>query len=246
MIIFVKNISLEGPETLGIFFQKKGYQVKEIDLDAGGRLPRDLKDVGALVVLGGPMSVYEEDKYPYLKEEDALIKRAVAQGVPYLGICLGAQLLAKACGATVGKSPQKEVGFFPIRLTPEGQKDPLFRGLEREPEIFQWHEDMFEVPSGARLLAASPACPHQAIRVGPRAYGLQFHVEITGQTVRDWSEGYFGTDAAASAKQQAMLEDYQKKKDQFHRVADKIYINFLKIIRDRSQSHPVTKSQVTW
>lgn len=230
MIVFVKNISLEGPETLGTFFQKRGYPAKEIDLQAGDSLPRDLKDAQALVVLGGPMNVYEEDKYPFLKEEDALIKRALAQGVPYLGICLGAQLLAKACGARVVRSPKEEIGFSTVQFTREVETDSLFNGLGKEIDVFQWHGDMFQIPSGGKLLAVSKDCPHQALRVGACAYGLQFHVEITGRTVQAWSQEYFGTDAAASAKQQAMLDDYQKKKEQFHRAADKIYENFLKIV----------------
>lgn len=242
MIIFVKNISLEGPETLGTFFQKKGYQTREIDLQRGEALPAGFKDVEALVVLGGPMNVYEEEKYPFLKDEDALIKRAVAQGIPYLGICLGAQLLAKACGARVVRSPKEEIGFSTVQFTKETQANGLFKGLGKEIDVFQWHGDMFQIPPEGKLLAVSKDCPHQAFRVGPRAYGLQFHVEIIGRTVQDWSQEYFGTDAAALAKQQAMLEDYRKKKDQFHGVADKIYENFLKIIRDRSQSHQVTRS----
>ncbi len=239
MIIFVKNISLEGPETLGTFFQKQGYPAREIDLQAGDSLPRDLKGAQALVVLGGPMNVYEEDKYPFLKEEDALIKRAVTQGVPYLGICLGAQLLAKACDARVVRSPKEEIGFSTVQFTRDAETDSLFKGLGKGIDVFQWHGDMFQIPSGGKLLAVSRDCPHQAFRVGPCAYGLQFHIEITGRTVQDWSQEYFGTDAAAAAKQQSMLEDYRKKKDQFHGVADKIYMNFLKII---TTSHKDTKS----
>ena len=241
MIIFIKNVSIEGPETLGIFFKKQGYQTKEIDLQAGDPLPRDFKDVEALVVLGGPMNVYEEDKYPFLKDEDALIRRALAQNIPYMGICLGAQLLAKACGARVGKSPRQEIGFFPIRLTQDGLGDPLFAGLPEEVEIFQWHGDMFAIPDGARWLASSPGCPHQALRVGPHAYGVQFHFEVTGRNIREWADAYFDvTSAAQRAAKEKMLDDYHKKKDQFHRVADKIYMNFLEIILT-SQSHNVTR-----
>lgn len=231
MILFVKHIDIEGPGTLGDFLEAHGYATKTIDLGAGDRLPHSFRDIQAVVILGGPMNVYEEDKYPFLKKEDVFIKEALAREIPLMGICLGSQLLAKACGAGVGKSPRKEIGFSPVQLTPAGTRDPLFQGLERELEIFQWHEDMFEIPLGARWLATSPGCPHQAMRVGRCAYGLQFHVEITGRSVREWSDGYFDRkDTAAMAQKRKMLEDYQKKREQFNRVADKIYTNFLEII----------------
>lgn len=244
MILFIKHIDIEGPGTLGDFFTGQGYVTKTIDLGAGDHLPDSLDGMEAVIILGGPMNVYEEDKYPFLKKEDIFIKEALARGIPLMGICLGSQLLAKAAGAAVGKSPQKEVGFFPIQLTQEGRRDPLFRGLNKELEIFQWHEDMFQIPAGAQWLAASSACPHQALKVGPNAYGLQFHIEITDRSIREWSDGYWDRkDTAAMVKKREMLEDYQKKKEQFNRVADKIYNNFLAIVK--SQGHKVTRSQVT-
>ncbi|OGX39098.1 MAG: hypothetical protein A3G91_05685 [Omnitrophica WOR_2 bacterium RIFCSPLOWO2_12_FULL_50_9] len=244
MIIFVKNISLEGPETLGIFFQRKGYQTREIDLQRGDPLPAGFKDVEALVVLGGPMNVYEEDKYPYLKEEDALIKSALAQEIPYMGICLGAQLLAKACGARVGRSPQEEIGFSTIRLTKGGKTDPLFKGLEEEVGVFQWHGDMFEIPEGCQLLASSEGCPHQAFRAGPCAYGLQFHVEVTDKSIREWMDAYFNTaDPSRMAQKKQMFQDCKNKREQFNRIADKIYENFLEIILKCAQEHKSTSAQ---
>ncbi len=234
MILFVKNIDIEGPETIGGYFKKKGFAVKTVGLDTGGSLPDDLGDVEAVVVLGGPMNVYEEDKYPFLKDEDVFIKKVLERRIPFLGICLGAQLLAKASGARVGRSPKEEIGFSTIQLTPEGQKDSLFQGvgtgLDLSLQVFQWHGDMFEVPSKGQLLASSKDCPHQALKVGPCAYGFQFHIEITDKSIREWSEEYWKDKPELAAKKKAMLEDYQKKKAQFIQVADKIYDNFLGII----------------
>lgn len=230
MILFVKNIDIEGPETMGGYFGKKGVTVKTVGLDTGGSLPEDFGDLEAVVVLGGPMNVYEEDTYPFLKDEDVFIKKILEQRIPFLGICLGAQLLAKAAGARVGRSPKEEIGFSNIQLTEDGKKDPLFNGIPKIVEIFQWHGDMFEIPVKAELLASSKDCPHQALKVGPCAYGLQFHIEITDKSIREWSEEYWRDKPECAVQKSVMLADYQNKKAQFTRIADKIYENFLGII----------------
>jgi GMP synthase-like glutamine amidotransferase len=237
MILFVKNIDIEGPETIGGYFKKKGFAIKTVGLDTGGSLPEDGGDLEAVVVLGGPMNVYEEDKYPFLKDEDIFIKKILEQRVPFLGICLGAQLLAKAAGARVGRSPQEEIGFSNIHLTADGKKDPLFNGIPKTVEIFQWHGDMFEIPLKAKLLASSKDCPHQAFKAGPCAYGFQFHIEITDKSIHEWSGEYWKDKPGLAAQKNAMLQDYQKKRAQFARIADKIYDNFLGIILEKTQGH---------
>ncbi len=235
-ILFIKHINIEGPETLGVFFQEKGLDMQTIELSDGERLPEDLTGIQAVVSLGGPMNVYEEEKYPFLKKEDVFLKQVVSREIPFLGLCLGSQLLAKACGAKVEKSPQKEVGFLPVQLTELGQKDPLFSGINTTIDAFQWHEDMFQIPEGAQLLASSPACPHQAFKVGPYAYGLQFHVEITDKSIRDWSEAYFPKeDDVLKRKKEAMLKDYAQRKGIFDQVANQIYLNFLEMVNKRSE-----------
>ncbi len=237
MILIIKHIEIEGPETIGQFFADEGFEIKVLDLHKGDSLPKAFDHVDALISLGGPMNVYEEKKYPFLKEETAFIQQVLERGIPFLGICLGSQLLAKAAKATVGSSPEKEIGFAPVQLTAAGKKDPLFEGVKGQFDVFQWHEDMFEVPASGTLLASSTVCPHQAFRVGPCAYGVQFHIEITDKSIREWSDAYFKAgDRAFAEKKKAMLADYQKKKDQFHGVADKIYSNFLDIVL-QSQSH---------
>jgi len=234
MILFIKHIDIEGPDTLGIFFEQQGVESQTIELQDGDPFPEDLSSIDAVISLGGPMNVYEEDKHSWLKSENEFLKQVVAQGIPFLGICLGSQLLAKACEAKVGKSPEKEIGFFPVRLTDEGRKDPLFEGLPEKIDVFHWHEDMSELPQGATLLASSKGCPHQAFKIGPCAYGLQFHVEVTESTVTKWAEAYFSQEDSFRVHQTRMLiEDYRQKEEVFHQTADRVYNNFLKII----QSH---------
>ncbi|MDP2690666.1 MAG: gamma-glutamyl-gamma-aminobutyrate hydrolase family protein, partial [Deltaproteobacteria bacterium] len=145
-----------------------------------------LDDYSALLVLGGPMGVYEEDRYPFIKDELRLIESALKKDVPILGVCLGSQLLAKAAGARVYKGGGKEIGWFDVRLTPAGAVDPLFLGLPSSFEVFQWHGDTFDVPAGAVNLASSELFPHQVIKVGKAAYGVQFHLEVTGDMINEW------------------------------------------------------------
>lgn len=231
MILFIKHIPIEGPDTLGEFFTRKGMICQEVDLSRGEQLPDSLDGIEAVISLGGPMNVYEEDKHPFLKAEDVFIRKILKAEIPFLGICLGSQLLAKACQATVTKSPKKEIGFDGIQLTEEGMKDPLFKDLTREFDVYQWHEDMWKVPTDAVLLASSQGCPHQAFKVGPCAYGFQFHIEITEQTVREWCDEYFSSaDVEAMKKKERMLSDYSQKKSAYSSAADQIYSNFLKII----------------
>jgi GMP synthase-like glutamine amidotransferase len=136
------------------------------------------------------MNVYEEDRYPFLKDEDLFIKEAIQRGKFVLGICLGAQLIAKALGARVIKSPAREIGWYDVSLTRIGAVDPLFSHLPKTFSVFQWHEDTFEMPHGATLIATSSLIPYQAFRYGENAYGLQFHLEVTREMITEWMETY--------------------------------------------------------
>lgn len=237
MILFIKHISIEGPETLGDFFKSRGFDSKTVDLSLGEKLPHDLSEIQAVVSLGGPMNVYEEDRHPFLKEENIFIQDVLAKKIPFLGICLGAQLLAKSCGVKVAKNPVKEIGFSEIRLTAEGKKDKLFSGVIERFNVFQWHEDTFAIPQSGHWLAKSPACPHQAFRVGSSAYGLQFHVEITDKSIREWSGAYFVKDHSThEIIRKQMLASYGSLKDTLNREAVKIYSNFAQMISEHERT----------
>jgi len=144
---------------------------------AGEILPKtDAFD--CLLVMGGPQSIHEADKWPYLLEEIDLIKQSIDENKFILGFCLGAQLIGEALGARATQSPEKEIGVFPVALTEEGANDPVFKHFPQTFDVLHWHNDMAGIPEGARLLASSPGCPHQAFRFQNRIYGLQFHMEI--------------------------------------------------------------------
>ncbi len=145
----------------------------------GAPIPKDLRGAGGLIVMGGPESVYQLDRFPYLRDEIALIENALAAAKPILGVCLGSQLLAAALGAEVRRGDQREIGWFPVRLGDEAADDRLFRGMPREFVAAHWHSDVFDLPRGATALASSERTPVQAYRFGDKAYGLLFHAEMT-------------------------------------------------------------------
>jgi GMP synthase (glutamine-hydrolysing) len=149
----------------------------------GQPVPPDMKGAGGLIVMGGPEAVYQLDRYPYLRAEMALIENALKAGKPMLGVCLGSQLLAATLGANVRRGAQKEIGWYPVRLGPEAERDPLLRGVPREFVACHWHGDIFALPAGAVGLASSDLTELQAFRYGDRAWGLLFHAEMTRQIV---------------------------------------------------------------
>ena len=147
---------------------------------AGDAVPREPDGAEAVVVLGGGMGVYEQDRLPHLRDELALLRACVERQVPVLGICLGAQLLASALGARVAPAGSKEIGFYRVKLE---VADPLFAGLDDSFVAFHWHGDAFALPPGAVPLASSGMTPLQAFRFGERSYGIQFHLEVDESTL---------------------------------------------------------------
>jgi GMP synthase (glutamine-hydrolysing) len=138
-----------------------------------------------LLVMGGPMGVKDRDRFPWMAAERRCIERAVAGGKVVVGVCLGAQLLASVLGARVAPNRHPEIGWFPVALTAAGRRWAPFAHLPDRPLVYHWHGDTFDVPTGAELLAASEACPHQAFRYGSRVLALQFHMEMTLSGARD-------------------------------------------------------------
>ncbi len=140
----------------------------------------------AIVALGGTQHLYDKQKYPYTRHEEIYLHNAIRQEVPYLGMCLGGQLLANAFGAAIKRLPKVHIGFFQIHFTTAGQKDPLYHGLPGYQQAFQWHEDGFDLPVGAIALAHHADGSNQAFRYGRHAYGLQYHVELTEDMLNTW------------------------------------------------------------
>jgi len=165
------------------YFRNKGYQPTSTKLFLGQELPA-VESFDWLIIMGGPMGVYDEEDFPFLKTEKEFIKEAVFSGKTVLGICLGAQLLACVLGAKVYKNNFREIGWFPVSLKND-LKNTLFEGFFPETtEAFHWHGDTFEIPAGAIHLASSEACPNQGFLFGEKVVGLQFHLETTPDSAR--------------------------------------------------------------
>ena len=187
-IPILRHVPHEPAGTLEDALAAAGLEFRYVDLfDATPTAAQlDLDRAPGLVVMGGPMNVDQTERYPFLAAEVGFIRRALDLRLPMLGICLGAQLLAKSAGARVFPNRVKEIGWYSIDLAPAAAADPLFAGCGQSLGVFQWHGDTFDLPSGAVHLAASPLCPQQAFRAGPCAYGLQFHLEMTAAMIEDW------------------------------------------------------------
>ena len=150
----------------------------------GHPVPREMKGAGGLIVMGGPMAVYQADQYPFLRDEMRLIEQAVREELPVLGVCLGGQIVAAALGAKVTRNPAgKEIGWYPVTLSDDAQEDRLWRGVAPNFTPFHWHGDIFEVPAGAVSLASSEKTACQGFRYGSSVYALQFHIEVTPESV---------------------------------------------------------------
>jgi GMP synthase (glutamine-hydrolysing) len=249
-IVVVKHVEKEGPGLIEEAFGSYGWDLDVIDLHNGGTLPSKVDQIAGVIVLGGPMNVYDQEAYPFLKDEDLFIKKLVREEVPFLGICLGAQLLAKACGAKVVKAPLREVGWYTIAVTEAGRRDRMFRGTGRSIPVFQWHEDTFSLPQGAVLLAESDPCTNQAFRVGSCAYGLQFHVEVTAEMVAAW------LDDEADIDRKKIEREGEKARSAFVRQSALVLRNFRKLTESSLrvkkvvdmfvESKPVPKTTLWW
>lgn len=185
-VLVLQHIACEPPGVYEEVMRERGACLHRVELDEGEPLP-DPRELDAVVVMGGPMGAYEEDEHPWLAGEKRALREAVSAGIPVFGACLGAQLLAGALGAPVYRAPAPEVGVLPVELTTAGREDPVTGGLPGAFPTLQWHSDTFDLPPGATLLASSPAYANQAFRVGPSAYAVQFHLELTGTMAEEWS-----------------------------------------------------------
>ncbi|MFH1242313.1 MAG: type 1 glutamine amidotransferase [Pseudomonadota bacterium] len=186
--LILQNAAGEGPGLIDGVLRARGWTQETIHLYRGETIPSDWQSCSLLVVMGGPMNVYEEETYPFLKKETATIANAIKTGQPVLGFCLGAQLMAKANGAYVRRGNKKEIGWYKVRMTEQGRRDRLFESFPEEFIIFQWHGDTFELPEGAIRIASSDNYVNQAIRINEMSYGFQFHFEITRDMILEWLE----------------------------------------------------------
>jgi GMP synthase (glutamine-hydrolysing) len=180
----IQHVPFEGPASIANWAQTHNHVLTEIHAYQNHSFP-SLSNFDWLIIMGGPMNIYEEDKYPWLVNEKDFVRQSIEAGKTFIGICLGAQLIADALGARVYPNSDKEIGWFPVELTPGGTASPLFGCLPHQFKAFHWHGDTFDIPHGAVHLAKSDGCENQAFIYDDRVLGVQFHLESTLQSIND-------------------------------------------------------------
>ncbi len=204
-ILVVVHQTTSNPGLVGKLLQQAGYGLDIRIPSVGQELPVSLDNHQAVVVFGGPMSANDDQTLPHIRTELDWIPTAITSAKPFLGICLGAQLLARVLGAKVVRHPQgiREIGYFPITSTPEGKAD--FAQLK---QVYQWHQEGFELPPETVKLASGELFPNQAFRYGKNAYGLQFHPEMTEEMIKFWTTN--GADQLTLPGAQSVAEQLEK------------------------------------
>lgn len=185
----------------------------------------DSYDFDVLILMGGPQSPLKLDEFPYLAQEIALVKQAVASNKIIIGFCLGAQLIGEALSGTTERSPEKEIGVYPITLTPEGSKDPLFQGFPQTFPVIHWHNDMPGVTENSQILAASAGCPRQIIRYDQKIYGFQCHMEITLSGIEDLIAACpedLNASKFTQAKEALLQQDYPAIHQSMFKILDRL------------------------
>lgn len=179
----LQHIECETLGTIADALSAAKVSVEYIRPFEGMSVPKAMEESDGLIVMGGPMGVYDHPRYPFLSEEMRLIEQALKEEKPILGVCLGSQLLAAVLGATVAPGQRKEIGWHPVQLSQEAHDDPLWEGIEATFTAYHWHGDIFPLPEGAVPLARSAQTAYQAFRYGRRAYGFLFHMEVTEKII---------------------------------------------------------------
>jgi GMP synthase-like glutamine amidotransferase len=234
-ILVFQHLDVETPGIFAEFWQAQGHELTIVELDAGERI-YDLDLFDMLAVMGGPMDVWQQEQHPWLGIEKAAIRHWVSVlKKPYLGICLGHQLLADALGGTVGLMAGPEVGIADVHLNQAGTTDPIFAGIGPTISALHWHgAEVSTLPDGCEILASNDHCAIQAFRYGEAAYGFQFHIEITASTVADWNripeyraslESALGSDGADS-----LTSDIAEALPGFNALARRIDENFFEAL----------------
>ncbi len=227
----LQHIGCEPPGRIQDALDAHGIGVRAIRAFAGDPVPRQMGEALGLVVMGGPMGVYDREAFPFLGDELRLIESALKNDRPVLGICLGSQLLATVLGGRVRRGEQKEIGWYAVRLTGAARTDPLLGSAPGAFVALHWHGDVFELPPGADRLAFSAVTENQAFRYGGNAYGFLFHMEVTAAVVREWVKEFAGDLREAGLDAREILAGASLHLANLHRVGDAVFGAWARLVR---------------
>jgi GMP synthase (glutamine-hydrolysing) len=222
-------------ETFGSFHEvlrAEEIGVRAIQLYAGEACPRSLEGADGLIVMGGPMGVYEQNAHPFLRDELRLLEDALKRDKPILGVCLGSQLLAAALGREVRKGLRREIGWHWVKLTEIAQSDPLWQGIDRSFNAFHWHGDVFDLPRDSVLLASSQLTSNQAFRCGTKAYGFLFHIETTEQLVAAMVRSFPEEVRDVGASSIEIQVEAARNLPALHRIAQTVFGRWCSLLAD--------------
>jgi GMP synthase-like glutamine amidotransferase len=227
-VLIVQNIGHEGPGLLLDLLREHGIARDLCDLSTGAAMP-ETRSYGCVVLLGGPQSA--NDRTPAMAQELQRVCETLKAGIPCIGICLGLQMMVKAAGGAVLPCPVKEVGFrepdgspYQVTLTPEGRRDPLFRGLPDQLRVFQLHGETVEISADMALLGTGRGCRNQVVRIGERTWGLQCHFELTREMFATWT--HLDPDLR-SMDRAALLAEFDSIREEYRRTGRTLLLNFL-------------------
>lgn len=222
-VLICKNIESEGPGTIEDFLKARNIAYTIVEMATGDIA--NPADYDTLVMMGGPMSVNDDDIFPYIKTEEKLARDFITSGKRVLGVCLGAQIMAKALGSRVYKGSQKEIGWYDIDITEEGLMDERIKRLAMHPhtgdvgrkfKVFHWHGETFDIPNSAVRLASSSLYPNQAFRHGENAYAFQFHIEVQKTMVYEWLKNEAVDLEKIKAETEALYDVYTARANRFY------------------------------
>jgi GMP synthase (glutamine-hydrolysing) len=227
----LQHVSFEDLGTLGDVLAEQGFDIvyRQAGVDAlsGPQAQAEWAQADLVVVLGGPIGVYEADRYPFIHDELARVRERLASGRPLIGICLGAQMMAAASGQRVYPGPAKEIGYKPLLLSPAGQQSPLAALATCGHQVLHWHGDTFDLPEGAELLASTDVVAHQIYSLGPKVLGLQCHLEARPSDLERWLIGHTAELTAAGISLDALRADNARHGEALVQAAREVWRQWL-------------------
>jgi GMP synthase (glutamine-hydrolysing) len=229
-ILVAQHIACETLGTIADALVGAGMEYQYLRPFAGEPVPKQIGDASGLIIMGGPMGVYERDSYPFLAAEMRLIENALAEQKPILGVCLGSQLLAATLGVAVTKGEKKEIGWHPVRLKDASPSDPLWAGVESAFTALHWHGDIFALPRGAVSLACSALTEHQAFRYGENAYGFLFHMEATPTIIEEMVKNFAGELGEAAVDGGEILTRRADHLPRLHAIGDIVFHRWASLV----------------